>query len=388
LWLGEEARLEVYPDAPRVLLVDDSRRSGVLLSSLPRRLVVAWAWQYPPALNASGRHRVESRLDPAIRLRALAPFAHWSVPHLRRAGDRFLWQSDGLLVADRFPSSGRVPWGGAEVSMVSSAFMGVVDAGSGEVHVFQRDPSDSLAAVWARIAHPLIEPADRIPDELRIGETYPPELAAAQARVLTDPVWQAGTLDVVRNITATESPGGNRSVIPLIRPGTQLVGALFVLERMPSGDSLRLVPLDSLIPLESAAALTQRWERFPFQQMLRDSVLAAGAVFRPGMVRYEISREGPVAYQPAWAEGPAARPRLVLVNVALGSRLGTGRSVEEAWRNLRGELSPAPVGPESQAILDEVRRWWQRADSALQRGDLGALGKALAELRELLERQP
>ncbi len=387
-WPPEPGALLTPQAERRVMLIDDSLGPGVRISNLPRRILLAWAWQFPGALSAPAGRRVTIRLDPAIRLSALAPFAHWSAPHLRRAGSRLLWQSDGLLTAPGLPSSQRVPWGTGEASLVTSGLLGLVDAESGEVRIYQRDPADSLASAWARIAHPLIESPGKIPPELQVGEAYPPELAMAQSRVLTGPAWLVGNLDPVQGLTALESPGGNRRVVPFVRPGTRLLAALLVLERMPSGDSLRLVPLDSLPPLESAGALVQKWERFPFQQMLRDSVLAAGAAFRPGMVRYEMSADGPVAYQPAWAEGPAARPRLVLVNVALGSRLGTGRSFEDAWRNLRGEMSPAPVGPESREMLDQVRRWWQRADSALRRGDLDALRRQLSQLRDLLERQP
>jgi hypothetical protein len=303
--------------------------------------------------------------------------------------NRLVWQSDGILVSDGFPASTRVPWGGGSASLVKSSFMGVVDAATGGVRIFQRAADDSLAAAWARISAPLIEPPSTIPEELRSREPFPPELALAQARVLQDPAWDVGLLDLGPSpALSTESPGGSERTIPYLRPGTQLVGTLLVLRRTPAGDSLRLLDLDSFPPLESAAALRQRWERFPYPQMVRDSVLAAGAGFRAGAVRYAVTSDGPLAYQPAWGEGPAARPRLALVNLALGPRLGTGRTFPEALRNLRGEVSPPPVGRASQALLDEVRRWWQRADSALKRGDLTALGQALSQLRELLERQP
>ena len=96
---------------------------------------------------------------------------------------------------------------------------------------------------------------------------------------------------------------------------------------------------------------------------------------------------GVFGYQPAWAEPPGGMPRLVLVNVALGTRLGTGRDFLEAWRNLQGETSPTPMATGAEALLAEVRRWWWYADSALQRGDLADLGRALEVLRELLERR-
>jgi hypothetical protein len=307
--------------------------------------MLAWAWQFPRLLTAPAHSRVNWRLDPLVRLQSVGPFAHWSVPRVRLLNSRLVWQSDGLVTSPQFPGSMVVPWGTGSVALVRSTFMGVVDAGSGAVRIFRRDDRDSLSAAWARIARPLIEPAAAIPADLRSGEAYPAELAYAQARVIAGPAWNAGILEPERSgAVSTESPGGSERVIPFLRPGAQMVGALLLLRRTPAGDSLRLVSIDSFPPLESAAGLRQRWERFPFQQMLRDSVLAAAAQFQVGAVRYGLSADGPIAYQPAWALGPASRPRLVLVNVAPGARLGTGRTFEDAWRNLRGEISPSPVG--------------------------------------------
>lgn len=383
------ADLAIRPGAPRIVLSRDSGAAGMRVGSLPRRLMLAWAWQAPGVVTAPGQSRVGWRLDPGVRLRSLAPFAHWSTPRIRWVENRVVWQSDGILVADGFPASTRVPWGNGSASLVKSSFMGVVDAASGAVRIFQRMAGDSLARAWARISAPLIEPPSRIPAQLRELEPYPPEVAVAQARVLQDAAWGVGALEFLHGTAlSTESPGGSERIISYLRPGSQLVGSLLILRRTAAGDSLRLFDLDSFPPVESAAALRQRWERFPYQQMVRDSVPAAGAGFRSGAVRYTMTSEGPLAYQPAWAEGPAARPRLVLVNLALGPRLGTGRTFQEALQNLRGEISPSPVGRTSQALLDEMRRWWQRADSALKRGDLDALGRALSQLRELLERQP
>ena len=388
--LGAAARpeLAIHPGAPRIALFPDSLAPGPRAAGLGRRLLLAWAWQFTPVLGERPGVRVGWRLDPLIRLRSIAPFVHWSAPRLRLLDAGWIWQSDGLLVSERFPSSGPVPWEGGSASMVRSMFLGTVDAGSGRVRIFQRDAGDSLAALLARVYRPLIEPAARAPLALREGEGYPTELALAQARVLAGPAWNAGLLEPVRGGLVMERPGGSDRVVTFVRPGSQLLASMLLLTRTAVGDSLYLVPLDSMPPIEAAGLIGQRWERFPFQQMLRDSILAAGAAFRTGAVRYALSSEGPIAYQPAWSEGPAARPRLALVNVALGSHLGTGRTFEEAWKNLRGEISPSPVGSASQAILDEVRRWWQAADSALKRADLDALGRALAQLRELLERQP
>ena len=74
-----------------------------------------------------------------------------------------------------------------------------------------------------------------------------------------------------------------------------------------------------------------------------------------------------------------------MLNVMLGGSLGIGRTLEEAWLNLRGQMSPIASGSGPEAVLEQARRWMQHADSALKRGDLLELGRALDHLRVLLE---
>jgi uncharacterized membrane protein (UPF0182 family) len=301
-----------------------------------------------------------------------------------------VWTSEGLLTSALFPASTRIEWIGGTISMVRPAFLGVVDARTGAVRVFRRDADDSLSGAWARIATPLIEPASEIPPFLREGEPYPEELLLAQARAMEGPAWNAGKLERSpvsgRALLPPASPGGGEILVPFVDGATKRVRFLLDVRRNPRGDSLRVIRLDSLHALEGPSGLTRRWDRFPFQQQVRDSVRAAGATFEPGQVRYALAEEGVVAYQPAWAVAPSGSAQLVLVNVGLGSAIGTGRTFADAWRNLRGEITPTAAGPPAQALLEEARRWMRHADSALKRGDLQELGRALAYLRDLLER--
>jgi hypothetical protein len=379
---------DLRPSAPAVEVGPEVR--GVSLDAWPKRIMLAWALQAPAALSAPSQSRVGWRLDPLERLRAIAPFAHWSPPRARPSGSQLVWTSEGLLTSSLFPASTRIEWFGGTVSMVRPAFLGMVDAGTGAVRVFRRDMGDSLSAAWARIAAPLIEPASEIPAFLRVGEAYPEELLLAQARALEGPAWGAGRLErspgVGKALLPPPSPGGGEVLVPFIHGTTKKVRVLLHSLRTPKGDSVRVIRLDSLHAIDSPSGFIQRWDRFPFQQQVRDSVRAAGATFESGQVRFELAAEGVVAYQPAWAVTPSGGAQLVLVNVALGSAIGAGRTFGEAWKNLRGEVTPSAAGAPAQALLEEARRWMRHADSALKRGDLQELGRALAYLRDLLER--
>jgi hypothetical protein len=353
--------------------------------------MLAWALQAPAALSAPAGSRLAWRLDPGIRLRAIAPFARWSAPRPQVLDGALVWTSDGLLTASAFPSSTRLTAAPGNLSMMRPAFVGVVDATSGAVRIFRRDAADSLSAAWARIESPLIEPASATPLGLRDGEPYPEELALTQVRVLEGPAWSAGRLERLPGAAADApagSAGGDEMLVPFVTAEPREVSAFLQIRRTGVGDSLHLLRIDTL-RIESASVLIERWKRFPFQGQLRDSVTATDAEFRLGLVRYALTDEGLAAYQPAWSIGPSGRAHLVLVNVALmspasGRKVGAGRTMAEAWLNLRGQISPTAIGTGAEATLEQARLLILRADSALTRGDLPGLGRALAYLLDLL----
>ncbi|NOT08732.1 MAG: COG1615 family transporter [Gemmatimonadales bacterium] len=375
----------LWPRAPSVALTDGV--PGVALDGWARRLIVAWGLQVSRALSAPAGAHLAWRLDPAVRLRAAAPFADWTAPLPRIVDGELIWVSDGLVSARHFPASAEVSWRGGLASMVRPAFVGTVNATSGGIRIFARQAGDSIAAAWARIAAPLIEPASATPPALRVGAAYPDELLAAQISVLQGAAWRAGRQELSQSGEGTlppSAPGGGSVLAPLIRESTRDVASFVLARRTPAGDSLTLMRVDSA-KVRGPLTLSEHWKRFPFQVGIRDSVSAAQGVFELGEVRYVIARDGVVAYQPAWGVSPSGRAELLLVSVVLDERAGVGRTFADAWRNLRRESVPIASPGGAEARLEQVRTWWRRADSALKRGDLEALNRAFMYLRTLLD---
>ncbi len=82
-WLPESGSLRMHPGAPRVALRGDSLGSGVTLLGLPRRIVLAWAWQFLPAAGwVVGRpSRCTTRSRPAASCAgAICPLVHAPSP--------------------------------------------------------------------------------------------------------------------------------------------------------------------------------------------------------------------------------------------------------------------------------------------------------------------
>ncbi len=380
------ARHDVRPGAPAHVVSPNA--SGVALSSAPRRLALAWSLQTGGLLGASPSDRVAWRLDPLIRLGGVAPFAEWESPRAALIDGELFWVADGYLAVPRFPVSRLVRWRSGQVGYLRAAFVGVVRASGGQARVHLRRDADRVALAWARVAAPLVEPAETVLPALAPLIGVPPLAAAAQAHVLAGPAWLDVTVAAGNResypVFAPQMLGTVERpfLIPLMRSnGQRLAGLLQVPD---SNGGAAYLSVDSALAVGAPRDLQARWERFPFFQQLRDSVRAAGSELTFSLIRFGAIGDTLIAYQPGYALGPDARGGIVLVNVALAQRLGGQRTYDEAWRNLRGELGPDALVSDPGARLDRARYWLERADAALVRGDLQEFGRAFAALRELI----
>ena len=381
------SRHHAAPGAPEFDL--DPAAAGVALYSTPRRIALAWALQHGPVLRAGPSQRLAWRLDPVSRLQGIAPFADWGRPRPTVVDRDVYWVSDGYLTVDRFPSSRTVAWRGRDVGSVRAGFVGVVRARGGEVRVYLRRDADSLATAWARLAAPLIEPASALMPAIGAQRGLPPELLDIQVQVLQGPGWLGRSVASMGRQTSpvSESSRSGLAIDPYRIPfggddGTR-VTTLLVAPAGPRGLGWVTVE-DTLSSVPAPRELQQRWDRFPFFQQIRDSVRAAGADYLPGVIRFSTLGDTLVAYQPNYALGMPGQGALILVNLAVGNRLGAGRTYDEAWQNLRGVAAPAAVGSAAGPRLERAREWLDRAEAALKRGDLQDFGLAFGYLRALL----
>jgi hypothetical protein len=385
-------RSHARPGAPPYVLGPSV--GGVALSSALRRVAIGWALQVGEVLGADPADRLAWRLEPARRLEGVAPFVEWSRARGHVVGGEMHWLSDGFLTVERFPSSREVTWRGRAVRFARAAFVGVVAARTGEARVFLRADADSLAHVWGRIAAPLVEPAAALPPWLAAEVGLPREQLAAQAQVLQGDAWLGRPVARFgRSLYPLDSLAALGTWLdPVTVPflglsGLDVTGVLAGPSR-PQSLATRLTTADSALAPPAPRELQQRWDRFPFFQQIRDSIRAAGSEHQAGLIRYGTRGDTILAYQPNYAVGPRGRSVLILVNVALGERLGAGRSYQEAWENLRGVTAPSPVAADLGGRLEQAREWMERAQAALERGDLEEFGRAFNFLRDILRGGP
>jgi hypothetical protein len=384
----------LVPDARDYRLVQGDG-PGVPVASWPRRILLAWALQAGELLgDLPPGSRVDWRLSPEDRLGRLAPFADWGAPTARIIDGELVWLVDGYLTSGTFPLTHRVTWRERKVGSVGAAFLGTVNAESGDARVYLQPGADALAATWSRVSDGVVEPASAIPESVLRAAPYPADLFRAQVQQLERVPWKAGTMSSSTVQGVSESPPPQTSwaadssgpilVTTFESTGDRRVSAILMGSRNEGRTQLTLVRLDSAATLPVRAVLENRWARFQSYSALSDSIREDGGKLVAGPVRFELGPGGPVAYQAYFAHRPSGGMVLAWVSVAAPNRLGAGRTLKEAWSNLLGATVPAPPGSAQAGRLDEARRLMQHADSALKIGDWSEFGRAWGSLRNIL----
>ena len=381
------------PGAARYVVTDSAR--GVPSGSWMRRAILAWALQAPALLTrGSPGAAVAWRLDPRERVAALAPYAAWSDPAPRPADGRLVWVLHGTVTSESFPLVPRVPFRGGQAGLVRSSFVAVVDAEHGDTRIYLRPDADALSRAWAAVADGTVQAWEMLEPSLRPVVGYPRELFRAQAEALgRSPLTGAAPerlalLDDTTTVGAetwAADTAGPVLTAAYIEPGQRRVGALLVAAARGDDRRLELLLPDTASTLVTPPVLASRWNRFALFEQLQDSIRAAGGTLTVAPVRFWLGGSGLGAYRAHFGDGPAGRPVLVWLSLALPDRLAAGRDEPEALENLAGTGVPAPFAPPGRAPIDEARRWMHLADSALRRGDLEAFARAWDGLRSTLD---
>ncbi|NNG16859.1 MAG: COG1615 family transporter, partial [Gemmatimonadales bacterium] len=374
----------------------DSLETGFRMDSRFRRIMLAWGLQVGSFLRGLPPNTTLTwNLVPGTRLRRLAPFAEWDTPAPRVVDGDLVWVATGYVRSESFPLVRPEAWRGSDVRMMAGGFLGTVHSATGETHVYQRDPSDPITSAWADLARGVVEPPNAIPERIARLVPYPIELFRIQSRVLQRPRWGLGRLEQTRSrlpgagfdpsVTWQRLTDEPTMTAVYAEPGNRMVSAVLVASR-EGRDVLRIARLDSSTGVPVPAVVQGRWERFPLYEQIRDSVLADGAEFAAGPVRYGLipGGGGVLATQAYFGRrGASGRPQLAWMAVGARGRLGAGRNPVEAWTNLLGESAPEPPGSAPLTRFEEARRWMMRADSALRAGRWEEFGRAFESLRRV-----
>lgn len=368
---------------------------GVRAGGLLRRAALAWALQAPAILRLPRDATIDWHRDPAARVAALMPGVEWSIEGPVIVDGRLQWVVAGLATIGHAPLSTRIAKDGRTVSGVVAALVALVSADDGAVRVYRDPGHHPVGEAWAAVYRAMTAVTD--------GATLPPgamgysrTLFAGQLDVLAQPHWGFGVrpLDGAADSVRAAAPpaegvrAGEWQAM-LEDPGRGRSAVLLVARRrngLPVIDAIRLP--DPAMP--TPRDITAAWLRMPRPSQLADSLRAAGDTLLHGPLRWHVGAAGPVAWQGFRGAGVGNPIGVVWVGTAWPAGIGGDRRPESAWRDLGGRDTVGGSAPRVDALgqLDAVRTWLARADSALQRGDLTAFGRAWEALRGLLLQPP
>ncbi len=166
---------------------------GIQLSSVLKKLVLAWRFQDPNLLfttEISSGSRFIYRRRVVDRAEAIAPFIRYpESPYPVVADGHVVWILEGFTGTRAFPLSTarqihlqlRQP-----VSYVRNSVKVTVDAVTGEVNFYRVPVADPLADAYAQAFPGLFKPLSSMPAELRAHLRYAKSLMSLQARVLLE----------------------------------------------------------------------------------------------------------------------------------------------------------------------------------------------------------
>lgn len=383
----------VHPRAPETVV--GAGAQGPRAGSWTQRVILAWALQTPELLGSvAAGTPVGWLLSPAERLDHLAPFADWDTPVLRLIEGRPTWLCYGYLTAATFPLVPRLPWRQWETGFVRPAYLGIVDAASGDTRIVARPGAGPLAEAWTALSGGLVEPASSLPDAVARVAPYPARFFQVQALAIERRDLVLGRLAAHAEGDGTAPPtvgvawrdGGAVPAALTVFQRTEVREVSALLEgRLHEGrEVLTLWRLPAAPPLLAPSALKARWDRFATFIHVRDSVHAARGELVTGPVQFAFAEDRAVALQVTVAWNESRPPAVVWVSAAADDRPGAGRTYQQAWDNLRDRLPPLPLPAAGAGPLADARHWMQLADSALKRGDLAGLARALDGLRQAL----
>jgi len=340
---------------------------AVRLTGAWRRFAIAWTIQSWGLARGESNGRVLLwRRDVTERLQRLAPFARFGAPAPALRNGALWWVSWGYVSHDAFPLVRPLPWRGAEVRFLRAGLVGAVRVATGETHLWLAPGYDSLTATWARRFEPLIEPADRLPADLRAQLAYPGEAfraaVAALLRASADSDAQAGWIMRPREPYQLGAPDGG------VWTAVALESGLLTPKRFVGLSAAAITARGPELHLWQPTPVDPSVERLPGE-------LVGSSLLRPGQLRVWPVGKSIITVQAQILDPVDARtrpaPRLTDVYVTLDGRAGHGLTARAALLGGEQIITDTTLA----ARWERVRRLAVRADSALGVGNLGLFGQ-------------
>jgi uncharacterized protein len=266
---------------------------GIALSSLPRRLLLAWELG-DLNLLISGQLHAESRVlmhrQIQTRVRKVAPFLLLdSDPYTMVIDGELKWMQPAYTVSSRYPYSEPA----ARINYIRNSLQIVIDSSTGDMTFYVVDPEDPIARTMGRVFPDLFTPATEMPDEVRQQLRYPLDKFRLQAQHY-------------RRYHVTDAEvfflGEDFWQVPIqrVRGRTQVMEPYYVTMRLPGEEAVEFVLIMPFTPRDrenTVAWLAGRSDGDHFGTLRNFRFPSGVLVFGPSQVENRIEQNAIISQQ-------------------------------------------------------------------------------------------
>jgi len=349
------------------------------------------------------------------RVKKIAPFLQLDDdPYPVIANGKIYWIIDGYTLSNRVPYS--EPYGGGKFNYIRNPVKAVVDAYTGEVKLYVFDPSDPVISAYRKIFPEIFSDREEMPAALRMHVRYPVDLFAVQAEMLTnyhmrdvqvfynredrwsvaeelyeneklpvEPYYVLMPFEIDGSFSGTEFI----LILPFTPYGkNNLIAWVYV---SSDGDhygkgGIYKFPKGRLIygPLQVEARINQNPE---ISKELTLWSQAGSRVIRGNLLVIPLNT-GVLYVEPLYLKSEQGSiPELKRVIVADLEKVVMQEDLEKAISVLAGKFPLEEEDGEAQPLkvnLEEIRRFFNRMEEALKKGNLKEFGELYEQLKQLI----
>ena len=410
-----------YPKGNENVYTSYGGQGGIPVDSFWKRMLFAWT-QADINILLTGYLGPDSRIQiwrkVQERVSQIAPFLKLdSDPYLVLSAGKLYWIQDAYTISDRFPYSEPYKKSFQTVAYIRNSVKIVVDAYEGSVFFYVADPRDPVLRLYRQAFPDLFKELKELPQDLRSHLRYPEDLFVIQADMyrtyhMTDPQVFYNQEDLWA--FAQEKYAG----------ATTEMGPYYILMRLPDTRELQYLIMtpftpqgrDNMIAWMAAKCDFPEYGKVLVYQLPKERLTygpiqvealidqntliseqlslwdqRGSRVIRGNLVVIPIEKSF-LYVEPVYltAEGRNI-PQLKRVIVNSGSKVVMEETLDEAIQAVFGtqkiEQRGLPLHPQPQA-LSEAKKDFEKAEEAMKQGKWEDFGKAMGELKQLLNPKP